>query len=465
MIDLKLTVEDDGPLYMQLYRRIRGLILSGDLQDGLKMPSKRLLCDQLSLSKTTVETAYGMLLEEGFLHSKPRSGLFVVNPEPIGKAAAQQDVSSSFKDVRSSDHAIDFSLLAVDGDSFPVRLWRAALAESLSLNANAVHQYGDPKGDLSLRVSLAQYLRTSREVSCEPEQIVIGTGISYSVFLLSRILEGITSIAMEENGIAQVKEIFDHHRFHVIPVPLEENELTVNELASRNIRAVYVTPSHRPSGSPMPYSTRQQLLNWAYRLDGYIIEDDYDGEFRYAGKTIPSLQGLDQKGVVIYMGTFSKAFTPALRMNYMVLPVHLAEKLHSKGQILSHPSRPEQWAMQWFMERGHWYRHIRRMRHLYGKKREKLVQTVNAHFPNYVQINGDSAGLHIEMRVKTDRTAEKLIELAAAEGVRVYGAQNERVNRSSGNPKIYLGFGGVNERDMERGVRLLKAAWRDILGE
>jgi GntR family transcriptional regulator/MocR family aminotransferase len=456
---------------MSLYRHIRGLIQDGFLQNEAKLPSIRSLQEQTKLSKTTIETAYHMLLEEGYVYSKPRAGLFVINPQALSAAvgnlkqkAAAQDRSHRHSTPLPlhSDQVLDFSLLAVDGESFPVRPWKSVLHDALSLHICSVHQYGDPQGEFGLRFQLAQYLKHSRGVNCLPEQIVIGSGISYSVQILSKLLEGITTIAVEEAGIAQVRAIFQQHRFDIVPISLNSHEHMIAELKDKGICALYLTPSHRPTGSPLSYSLRQQLLNWAAVSGAYLIEDDYDGEFRYSGKTIPSLQGLDQQGNVIYIGTFSKAFSPALRMNYMVLPMRLIDKLPSMEYALTSPSRIDQWAMQLFMERGHWYRHIRKIRNLYRKKHAKLKASVEANLSENVQINGDSAGLHLEITVKTTRSSDELIELAAAEDVLVYASQASTV-KAGDYPKLYLGFGGLSERDIERGIRLLAKAWSEVI--
>ncbi|WP_053372805.1 aminotransferase-like domain-containing protein [Paenibacillus sp. FJAT-27812] len=317
-MDIVLSGDEKGPLYMSLYRHIRGLIQDGFLQNGAKLPSIRSLQEQTKLSKTTIETAYHMLLEEGYVYSKPRAGLFVINPQVMPAAAGKLKQKAAAQD-RSHRHStpqpryngqvLDFSLLAVDGESFPVRPWKSVLHDALSLHISSVHQYGDPQGEHGLRFQLAQYLKHSRGVNCLPEQIIIGSGISYSVQVLSKLLEGFTTIAVEEAGIAQVRAIFQQHHFNVVPVPLNSHEHLIAALKEKRIPALYLTPSHRPTGSPLSYSLRQQLLNWAASSGAYLIEDDYDGEFRYSGKTIPSLQGLDEQGNVIYIGTFSKAFT------------------------------------------------------------------------------------------------------------------------------------------------------------
>jgi GntR family transcriptional regulator/MocR family aminotransferase len=481
MFDIMLSGNDKGPLYMQLYIHIRGLIQSSQLRDGTKLPSIRSLRSQQRFSKTTIEAAYQMLIEEGYVRSKPRSGLYVVNPSSIQDDKApygtrrEPELGNEGKSNNSHDRPgverdqelipnqglIDFSLLAVDGDSFPTQAWRSVLTESISLDndGHSIHQYGDPKGEYPLRASIAQYLKSSRGVSCVPEQIMIGTGISYSIQILSRLLEQPSSIAFEKAGIAQVGDIFQHHGFTIVPFPLHDHELSVTELERQHIRTIYVTPSHRPTGNPLPYAIRQQLLQWAYSNQAYIIEDDYDGEFRYSGLTLPSLQGLDQHGVVIYIGTFSKSLTPALRMNYMVLPMPLLNKLSSVERLLSGPSRIDQLAMKLFIERGHWYRHLRRIRHIYRRKHTQLIQLIHSCFPESIKIQGDNGGLHLELTVHTTCSAERLIELALDEGVRVYGAHHTDVHGRGEYPKIYLGFGGIRLEDMEQGILRLRKAW------
>lgn len=474
MFDIVLSGTESGPLYMQLYYHIRRLIENNNIKDGTKLPSIRSLIQQTAFSKTTIETAYHMLLEEGYVLSKPRSGLYVVNPKPpqasehiidelVKQETVQQSNGSHTPAPSIQKELIDFSLLAVDDRSFPVQAWRSVLNETLLNKGSLLHQYGDPRGEYDLRQNLAHYLRTSRGVACLPEQIIIGTGISYSIQILKMLLERPSKIAYEESGFAQVGEKFAQHGFDLIPFLLKDNHFPASYLIEANLHTLYVTPSHRSSGHPLSYSIRQQMLHWAYHHDGYIIEDDYDGEFRYSGKTVPALHGLDKQGVVIYIGTFSKAFSPALRMSYTVLPLHLAEKLRNMEHMLSCPSRIDQLAMSLFIQRGHWYRHIGRMRNIYRKKNIALTRLINNHFGDYVQIEGDSAGLHVELTVKTTQSAEKLIELAYASGVRVYGSYNKEPKRKTiGNSKIYLGFGGVNAKEMQRGVELLREAWSPV---
>jgi GntR family transcriptional regulator/MocR family aminotransferase len=472
MFDIILSDQLQHSLYMQLYMQIRNYIRSGVIINGTRLPSIRALQVHLNISKTPIETAYQMLIAEGYVVSRPRSGLYAVNAHEK-KSSSQKNNNSShlLLDLQQSirtpipqNYRIDFDPSSVDRDMFPIRTWRKMLNGVMENFAGSICQYGDPQGEYSFRSVLSDYLRNSRGVICSPEQIVIGSGISYSIGILSKLFSGIQHIAFEEPGFEPVREQFILNGFHLIPISIYDKGLSLDELEKSEAQTVYVTPSHQfPTGVVIPYAEREYLLNWANSRNAYIIEDDYDGEFRYFGKPIPSLQGLDRQGRVIYIGTFSKAFSPALRMNYMVLPMELIRKMRTLHYLLFSPSRIEQWAMQSFIEQGHWYRHIRRMRNTYRKKHHRLLELLHIHFTEGIEITGHSAGLHIQAIVKSRETVEDLLKLAANEGVRVYDFLQMWMNQNqSGYPKIYLGFGGINENDMETGILLLKKAWSRI---
>jgi len=478
-MDIILQAHDSEPLYLQLYRNIRTLILEGALTDGTKLPSVRSLEQLLQISKTPIETAYQMLIAEGYALSRPRSGLYVVNPDTLqhpresGMTMPQQAIDGVQPTLPPAGAAanhhepaadIDFNLLSVDDESFPVRAWRAALNEALSSPVPILQQYGDPQGEYGLRDALARYLRTSRGVLCSPDQLFIGTSISQSIHLLSQLFAPSRTVAFEQGGIAQVRNLFERNGFRIVDVPLDDPSLRHPALSDPDLSLVYVTPSHRPSGSPLPYAIRAALLQWACAAeDRYVIEDDYEGEFRYAGRTIPSLQGMDARGRVVYAGTFSKAFSPALRMNYIVLPDRLADRLRERKHLLACPSRIDQIAMQTFIAQGHWARQIRRMRHLYRRKRALLASLIETHLHPHARIEGDNAGLHLELAVQASCTAGELQRLAADAGVRVYVPEREPSPAPLRNPKVYLGFGGIRHSDMERGIRLLRQAWASVL--
>lgn len=475
MFDILLSDFDNSehPLYLQIYKQFRDQILNGIIPSNTKLPSIRALQLQLNISKTPIETAYQMLSAEGFAYSKPRSGYYSVNMDEFNPFKKKKESNLLLNSFQYSDlsvekkFSINFNPAAVDKDMFPIRTWKRMLNNVLEDFSQSIGQYGDMLGEASLRKALADYLRNSRGVLCSPEQIVIGTGISYSISLLTKLVEGTNYIAFEEPGFEPVREQFLLNGYKLIPITVNRESFQFKLLEKSRAQMIYVTPSHQfPTGRVMPYAERKYLLNWADKQNAYIIEDDYDGEFRYLGQPIPSLQSIDQQGRVIYIGTFSKAFTPALRMNYMVLPIEFMSKLQKMKHSLSCPSRIDQWAMQAFIEQGHWYRHIRRMRNKYKRKHHKLIECIQTVFEKKVEITGHNAGLHIQIIVKTKLNAKDLLKLAADKGVRVYDFHQMWMKpNESGYPQIYLGFAGISESEMEKGILLLKEAWGSILYE
>lgn len=474
MFDILIPDQNEQPLYQQLYIQIRDQIRNGSIADGTRLPSVRALQLHLNISKTPIETAYQMLTAEGYVVSRPRSGLYVANPHKhLTSSILDAEFYDSPRKITSKPHIptsiqhtnlIDFDPTALDHDVFPIRTWNKMLKEALENHSGMIGKYGNPQGEHGLRVVVADYLRNSRGVHCSPEQIVIGVGMAYSIGILTKLLTDTHRVAFEEPGYSLVRDQFMLNSCEILPIPLDDKGLSLTYLEASTAQMVYVTPSHQfPTGSIMPYPERERLLEWAIARNAYIIEDDYDGEFRYLGKPIPSLQGLDDHGRVIYIGTFSKALTPALRMNYMVLPPKLIERLSNMPhEVVFAPSRMEQWAMQSFIEQGHWYRHIRKVRNLYRKRHHHLIALIQAHLGKHVEITGQNAGLHIQLAVKKRQPSEELVDSAAKAGVKVYDFRKmwmEMNQHPADYPKLYLGFAGLSLADMETGIRLLQKAW------
>ncbi|MDH6350467.1 PLP-dependent aminotransferase family protein [Brevibacillus sp. 1238] len=471
MLSLSINSHAPEPQYIQVYTQIRDQIKNGDLPYGSRLPSIRSLQQHMHISKTTVETAYQMLVTEGYVISKPRSGLYVASPFQLEPPQTQTRQMVDQKDLSSLPFApgvasalIDFRPSAIHEQTFPFRLWRKMLHHALDHAQHKICSYGDPQGELSFRTVLASYLRHSRGVRCVPEQIVVSSGIQYSIAILIKLLQGVNHIAFEEPGYAPVRDHFLQSGYRVTPIGVDEKGISLDEVARSQAQVVYITPSHQfPTGSIIPYPERERLLQWARTSEAFIIEDDYDGEFRYVGKPIPSLQGLDHAGRVVYLGTFSKAFSPALRMSYMVLPAELARKLPSIQYLYQGPSRIDQWAMQAFMEQGHWYRHIRRIRRTYAKAHHRFIELLHAHLGELVTISGHNAGLHVQLTVKTREPASSLVKRAAENGVQVYDVSELWMTPpASEYPRIYMGFAGMDESKMEEGIKRLSQAWKGI---
>ncbi|MFD2370712.1 PLP-dependent aminotransferase family protein [Brevibacillus sp. GCM10020057] len=455
------------PLYQQLYRQISLAIQGGTIAAGQRLPSIRQLAKLSGVGKITVEAAYQQLLTEGYITSRERSGFFAaeievwVEPEDLSAASllpALPDGRDNREDVRYNFHGS-----VIDTRAFPYREWRTCMLEAMDKYADDFSFYGDRQGEWELRQVLAGYLRRVRTLQCAPEQIVIGTGLQQALsFLCLLLADRHRVVAMEEPGYADARVVFVHHGFTVVSVPLQEDGLSIESLEKSGATVVYTTPAHQyPHGMVLPVAKRHQLLQWARRVGGIVIENDYDGEFRYNVKPTPSLQGMDRDGTVVYIGNFSKAFSPALRMDYTVLPAALLQRYLSSYTAYPSPvCRHLQRTMQLFMQKGHWDKHVRKMRTLYHRKHDLLLKAIHTHMPQAVRVLSHSVGLHMLLEVETERSEDELIEQALAAGVRVYASGRSWAERPVDLlPRIIVGFGGVEEADLDEGVRILAEAW------
>ncbi|MBW4084779.1 PLP-dependent aminotransferase family protein [Paenibacillus sp. S150] len=459
------------PYYIQLYDYFKKEIISGTLPAGAHLPSVRNLAAQVHTSTTPVELAYQQLLAEGFIVSKPRSGYYVQQVYLISGVRPPQEQSPlparpiTARDSRS--YAYDFHISRNDFSVFPHKIWRSLYQEQLS-NPDLL-QYGDPQGEPALRGSLAVHLRQFRGLQCTAEQIVIG-GDQYTLCSLAALLlQGRTSrLAIEDPGYHLLPATFKRHGFEILPIPLQEDGLDVAKLCSSGASAAYISPSHQfPRGMAMPVTERLALLEWARASGGCIIEDDYDGEFRYHGRPIPALQGLQEDSPVIYMCSAAQSVAPALCIHYMVLPKAMLPGYHRlKNELyLEHSaSRLNQIALHYFIGRGYLAKHLRRMRLLYQRKHDLLLQAIHTHFGEQASVSGQGAGFHILLTLRSGGSARQLAELAGAAGIRVTPMSYTWWNRAgSDEPEFIIGFGGIAEEFIEEGIRRLAEIWQSYM--
>lgn len=460
----RLESQSQVPLYLQLYQYFKEGIQTGDIPAFKRLPSIRELANDLHISKTTIQMAYQQLLAEGYIESRERSGYFVVEIErdPFGDFPnVPRPSADDMSHTLTSECLIDFYLSGIDTAYFPIQKWKACVNQSLS---EEILTYGDKQGEPALRLEISQYLRRSRAVNCTADQIVIGSGTQTVMKLLSQLI-GLNGqkIAMEDPGYGGVHHVFQGLGFEVVPVKLKDDGIHLEELETSGAEIVYITPSHQyPLGMVMPISKRVQLLRWAEENGGLIIEDDYDGEFRYHGKPIPSLQGLDAHGHVVYAGTFSKSLMPAIRMSYLVLPESLLKVYRENiSQYDQTASRLHQAALQLFMENGEWERHIRRMRKIYQKKHDLLLETIKSVIGDHAKITGQNAGLHIAIQVNSEKSADELVSIAGQSGVKVYSTSAQWISKQKDDSSvILLGFGGLSEKQIVEGVEILHEVWQ-----
>lgn len=469
----ELTIElqtDNGKcLYEQIYEYIRQEIREGKLLQGERLPSTRSLAEHLQISRSTVDMAYEQLLSEGYIEAYPYRGYFVCKIEELfrleeQKKTGEETGAGQKKQVQAAwEYSYDFSPTKIDMSCFPFGVWRRINKNILSDNSAGLFAQGDAQGDYGLRETIARYLHASRGVNCIPEQIIVGAGNDYLLMLLEKILGRELPIAMENPTYKRAYQIFQSFSYPIITVDMDENGLKVSQLKKTDAVLTYVMPSHQyPTGVVMPIGRRSELLKWANEgEERYLIEDDYDSEFRYKGKPIPSLQSSDKNGRVIYIGTFSKAIAPAIRVSYMVLPMKLVEAYREKCYFYSTTvSRIDQKILDEFIRGGYFERYLNKMRKFYKDKHDMLLEKLEP-FKKDFSITGENAGLHLLLTSKRKVAEKALAEEAAKQGIKVYGLSDSLVD--NGEPKqsntVILGYGGLTRAEIEKGIEALKKAW------
>ncbi len=463
-IHIPLQPESGKTLYEQIYEFIRDEIRAGSLLKNEKLPSARFLADDLQVSRTTVDMAYGQLVSEGYLDARPRRGYFVSAIEglyavDLPPAGVQSKLCGG---TRQKSGKYDFSPNAIDMHFFPYATWKK-ITKNILVDANSdLFSLGEPQGDLALRTTICRYLHGSRGVNCEPEQIIVGAGNDYLLLLLEKILGRHVHVAMEDPTYARAYRIFQSCAYPVSLIPMDESGIRVDELRKTEARVAYVMPSHQyPTGISMPIGRRMELLGWAAQEEGrYLIEDDYDSEFRYKGKPLPSLQSSDSNGKVVYIGTFSKAIAPAIRISYMVLPYPLLECYRQTcGSYASTVSRIDQTILNEFIENGYFERYLNKMRKQYRMKHDLLLHELRG-FNKAFRISGSNAGLHVILTDRKGRGEQELAQEAETVGVKVYQMQDFRMGRDKKDAAmLILGYGALSMEEIREGMALLRKVW------
>ncbi len=462
VITFNLNPTSTTPLYEQIYSFIKEEIQTGNLTFNTKLPSTRSLSSHLQVSRNTIDMAYSQLLSEGYIESYPKKGYFVCQINNIIQ------VGSHSADAKDSDidnkpiYKYDFSPSNVDLSAFPYNTWRKLMRNSLSYDNSELFKSGNHQGDLSLRSSIKSYLHHSRGVHCDIKQIIIGAGADYLLMLLARILSNnVNFIAMENPTYIQAYRILKGFNYNIVPIGVDSGGINIGELYDSNANIAYVTPSHQyPLGFVMPIKRRLKLLTWANENDDrYIIEDDHDSEFRYKGKPIPALAGIDSNDKIIYMGTFSRAIAPAIRIGYMVLPKKLMSIYESEYSYYSCTvSRIDQYILTNFIDGGYFERHLNKMRQVYKSKHDKLISLLKPH-SDIITILSESAGLHIVIKVTTVLDELKLIEMSKKADIKIYGLSDYYITKPTviDYPILILGYASLSEKTIEEGInKLLK---------
>ena len=477
MYDMTIRLQQNSGkcLYEQIYEHIRHEIWEGKLLAGERLPSTRSLAGYLQVARSTVDYAYEQLLSEGYIEARPCKGYFVCPMEELlqletedsgMRAAARNALPSETQEKEACKNTeevlYNFTPHGIDMSAFPFSVWKRIHKNILNDGNGELWYRGDAQGDYDLRVTISRYLHSSRGVNCKPEQIIVGAGNDYLLMLLEKILGRHVGIAMENPTYLRTWRIFRSFAYNVITVPMDKSGMIVGALEKTDARVAYVMPSHQfPTGTVMPIGRRTELLRWANRVeDRYLIEDDYDSEFRYRGKPIPSLQSSDENGKVIYIGTFSKAIAPAIRISYMVLPEPLLKVYHQECSFYSCTvSRIDQGVLNAFIRDGYFERHLNKMRKLYRTKHDLLLQELEP-FGRKFKVTGEHGGLHLLLTARGNVAEEDLLERAKAVGVQVYGLSDSCVEEIPGRKAtVLLGFGALSVQEIQEGIQKLKEAW------
>ena len=418
--DLQKT---EGPLYETLYNAIKTDILTGVLEPNEKLPSKRRMASNNGISVITVENAYGRLLSEGYIQSKPKSGFFVCDIKGLGHSInTKADIlEHPQNDVTQSQYIADFSNNQTPTDLFPFDDWSKATRSVLSRKHEELLENSPSCGVLQLRRSIAEYLKEYRGLEVDESTIVVGAGSEFLYGLIVQLIGRDVVYGIENPGYRKQELTYKAQGVRVEHLRIDDKGVQAKELEDKDIGVVHITPSHQyPTGIVMPISRRYELLAWAAEKHGrYIIEDDYDSELRLDGKPIPSFKSIDREGCVIYLNTFSKTLCSTVRISYMVLPPELMRIFNERLSFYSCTvSTFEQYTLQEFMESGRIGTHINRLRTYYRRKRDALIGALRkSQLGPCVEISGEKAGLHFLMKVHTQKKEEDVLRAAELEGI------------------------------------------------
>jgi GntR family transcriptional regulator/MocR family aminotransferase len=471
----------DEPLHRQLYDGIRLAVLSGGLPAGTRLASTRTMARELGVSRNTVMTAFNQLLAEGYLQGKVGSGTYVTRtlpdetlrartvasrPEPHGRRRTvsrrgQQLIATPVTAARTgAPAAFRPGLPAID--EFPLELWSRIVARKWRDATLDLLSYGDPAGYYPLREAIAAHLAVSRSVRCEPEQVVVLSGSQQALDLAARLLlDPGDKVWLEDPGYKGAHAALAAAGANIVSVPLDQEGLDVAEGIRRapNAALVYITPSHQfPLGVTMSLARRLGLLEWARESGAWIIEDDYDSEFRYAGRPLAALQGLDSDGRVIYMGTFSKVMLPSLRIGYLVLPPDIADAFIAARAVSDrHSPSVDQAALAEFITDGHFERHIRRMRMLYADRQAALLHAAARHLSGMLDLEPRPAGMQLPAFLPPDSDDVALSAVAREHHVEAQ-ALSAYYRTEPPRSGFFLGYSGVPERAIHAAVRRLARA-------
>ncbi|MBP7248394.1 MAG: PLP-dependent aminotransferase family protein [Negativicutes bacterium] len=466
MITMTFTSQGKQPLYQQLYIHIRECIIQKKIQAGEKLPSKRKLATHLQLSNSTVENAYAQLIAEGYILAKEKKGYYACLSEPVGHKIAREKIPKG-QEESITNPFLDLRTNVVDTESFPFSVWTRLTRESLREKKTSLLESGHPQGDLNLRQEIAFYLKNFRTMNVSPDQIVVGAGMEYLLGLITELVPG-QPFAIETPCYPKLPQILKNKKIPLFPIPMDQEGISMSSLEKTKAEIVFLTPScHFPLGTVTTANRRLQLLNWANQSESrYLIEDDYDSEYRYHLKPIPPLYSLDTHHKVIYLNTFARTLAPSLRIGYMILPESLLTRYHQTLQIYSCTvSRFDQATLQKFMQNDHYERHLHRMKLIYKARRDILLSELSKLTSDF-SIQSSTAGLHLIITANNQFSEKIMIQKLLNQGVRVYPLSDYYWGTSRKiSHSVLLGFGGIKNDDLRKASKIIVETLNGIAHE
>ena len=440
--------ESNKPLYIQLYEYIKTEITSGLLKPDSKLPSIRDASSTLNLSKTTVENAYSQLVAEGYIDNFPKRGYFVCDLSEYNF-----DIEKIHKNTVEEHDEIIYLNDGVDKESFDISNWKRIYNKVISHEKTNIYNSCSIQGEDFLREEIANFVNTMRGGHTEAKQVIVGAGVQYLLGILIGIIrEDYSTVAVEKPGFNKAEFIFEDYGFNIKHIEITDSGFPISQLRKSDAEVIYISPSHQyPLGTIMPVNKRMELLDWAYKKNGLIIEDDYDSLIRYGGMPIPSLQGLDKNDCVVYLGSFSEMLLPSLRISFMVIPKKLLPKYNKiKTRHTQSTSKIDQIVLANFMKEGYMVKHLRKIKRIYKKKNSLLISSFKNIFNNKVEVISSDSGLHIVCQARTEKNERKIIK----------DAQNLRIliniiKNNNNNLMFSLNYSGIDLNEIQEFTKLL----------
>ncbi len=439
------------PLHHQIYYRIKNAITQGILPPNGRIPSARSLASELNVARGTVDTAYERLYGEGFLIARGQAGTFVApaigNHATPSASTVKRPARPQTKFAVPGLPSLIFNPCIPAFDVFPRKLWAKLGARRLRAISAAELAQPDPLGYMPLRQAIASYLQISRGISCSPDQIFVTSAYQGGLDLISRtLLKHGDQVWMEDPGYRAARNLFIAAGSEIIPVPVDSEGIQVDTgvALAPHARLAVVTPSHQsPTGVPLSLARRFELLDWANKAEAWIIEDDYDGEYRYTGHPLPALKSLDRHDRVLYAGTFSKVLCPSLRLGYLVVPSAKITHFESAAKIFHTGCSPlTQGIVHDFMIEGHFSRHLKKMRALYAKRRKMVIDALNKIFGNTIDIELQTSGMHLLIRTRWDIPDKEIASRLRAHGFGIHALSDWAI--AANQQGLLIGFTNVD---------------------